>query len=64
MKDKKETNVLKDAAKSFVKGVTFSSVFDHDMSGENANNTKSLSIRKYLVIFLEERSFQMQILKI
>ncbi|AYE53418.1 hypothetical protein OEA_27445 (plasmid) [Priestia megaterium NCT-2] len=48
MKDKKETNVLKDAAKSFVKGVTFNSVFDPDMSEENANNTKKFIDKEIL----------------
>jgi len=48
MEDKKETNVLKDAAKSFVKGVTFGSVFDPDMSEEKANNTKEFTDKEIL----------------
>lgn len=47
MKDKKETNVLKDAAKSFVKGVTFNSVFDSDMSEENVLSISSSSTFAY-----------------
>lgn len=48
MEDKTETNVLKDAAKSFVKGVTFGSVFDSDMSEEKANNTKEFTDKEIL----------------
>ncbi|MFF2501000.1 MULTISPECIES: hypothetical protein [Peribacillus] len=43
MENKKEINVLKDAAKSFVKGVTFGRVFDPDMREEKADKTKEFT---------------------
>ena len=48
MKEKKETNVLKDAAKSFVKGFTFGSVFDPDMREEKVNNTKEFTDKEII----------------
>ncbi|MEP9409581.1 hypothetical protein ABKP09_25210 [Peribacillus frigoritolerans] len=48
MENKKETNVLKDAAKSFVKGVTFGSVFDPDMREEKAEKTKEFTDKEII----------------
>ncbi|MFJ7755910.1 hypothetical protein ACQKGI_21975 [Peribacillus muralis] len=48
MKNKKETNVLKDAATSFVKGATFGSVFDPDMREEKARNTKEFTDKEII----------------
>ncbi|MCF7622486.1 hypothetical protein ACPOM7_28870 [Peribacillus castrilensis] len=48
MENKKETNVLKDAAKSFVKGVTFGSVFDPDLREEKANKTKEFTDKEII----------------
>ena len=48
MEEKKETNVLKDAAKSFVKGVTFGSVFDPDMREEKADKTKEFTDKEII----------------
>ncbi|PFV93148.1 hypothetical protein COL08_23465 [Priestia megaterium] len=48
MEKKKETNVLKDAAKSFVKGVTFGSVFDPDMREEKADKTKEFTDKEII----------------
>ncbi|TFH58559.1 hypothetical protein [Peribacillus frigoritolerans] len=48
MENKKETNVLKDAAKSFVKGVTFGSVFDPDMREEKDEKTKEFTDKEII----------------
>lgn len=52
MEEKKETNILKDAAKAFVKGVTFGSVFDPNMREKNQIKQKNLLIKKSLIIYL------------
>ena len=48
MENKKEINVLKDAAKSFVKGVTFGSVFDPDMREEKADKAKEFTDKEII----------------
>ncbi|SCB92009.1 hypothetical protein GA0061096_1357 [Fictibacillus enclensis] len=39
----KKPSVAKEAAKSFVKGITFGSVFDSDMTEEKANMAKEFT---------------------
>lgn len=44
----KKLSVAKEAAKSFVKGLTFGSVFDPDMTEEKANTTKEFTDKEIL----------------
>ncbi|MED3929107.1 hypothetical protein [Priestia megaterium] len=48
MEKKKETNVLKDVAKSFVKGITFGSIFDPDMREEKADKAKEFTDKEII----------------
>ncbi|MBM7644516.1 hypothetical protein JOD45_000709 [Scopulibacillus daqui] len=44
----KKANVVKEASKSFVKGLTFNSIFDNDLTEEKANHTKEFSDKEIL----------------